>query len=194
MTRRRIEEKVEISQDKSSWQPTLLADQVVLVTTRNSQGEVQASRKSWLTMAASEPPTLALCCRLSHRTAINILETRQFVVNIPGEDIAARVLACEDTARASVESPETPPWTFIPSLRVAPPRVQECRGHIECSLDWSRRLGEEEMIFFGRIVAVSIDDSLRHGPAEERYRALRMLLYLDRDLFAVADSPRRIAP
>src|SRR5262245_39500045 len=91
MTRRKPEPKVEIPTDKAQWHPSLLAGQIVLVSSVNVQGVPHAARKSWITMVSSAPPMLGLSCHLSHRTAINILETRDFVVNIPGDDLAGRV-------------------------------------------------------------------------------------------------------
>ncbi|HET9480268.1 MAG TPA: flavin reductase family protein [Candidatus Polarisedimenticolia bacterium] len=184
--------KAEIDSDKSSWQPTLLAGQVVLVSSRSIRGDDHAARKSWITMVASDPPMLGLCCRLSHRTAINILETRQFVVNIPGPDLADRVWAAGDGAAAALGPDDEPGWTYVPALKVSVSRVEECRGHIECTLESTRRLGDEELIFFARIVAVSLDQELLEGSPEERYRALGLMFCLEKDLFALLDTPRKV--
>ena len=130
MTPRKPEVKVDISIEKAEWQPSLLLGQIVLVSSRSSRGEVHTARKNWLTMVASDPPMVGLCCRLSHRTAINILEAREFVINIPGEDLVARVWNAADGVAGEMDASEAPGWTFVPSTRVSVPRVQECRGHI----------------------------------------------------------------
>ena len=39
-------------------------------------------------MMAFEPALLALGCNLNHWTARNILQRQEFVVNIPGEELA----------------------------------------------------------------------------------------------------------
>jgi len=192
MTRRKLEEKTDLPVVKDAWQPSLLAGQIVLVTSRNVQGEAHAASKSWITIVASSPPMLGLCCRLSHRTAINILETREFVVNIPGEELASRVWQAGDTVASAIEQAEPVAWSFIPASRVSVPRVQECRGHIECQLDSTKRFNDEEMIFFARIVAVSMDGSLLKGSPQERYRGLRSLLFLEGDLFTVIDQARKL--
>jgi flavin reductase (DIM6/NTAB) family NADH-FMN oxidoreductase RutF len=181
--------KTDLDPHKSAWRPSLLVDQVVLISSRSSQGEDHAARKSWLTMVREDPPMLGLCCRLSHRTAINILETREFVVNIPGENLAAIVWDAGDSvASAGAGSP----WTFVPSRKVGASRVEECVGHIECELDSTKRLGGEEMIFFAKIVAASADTRLLEGPRADRYRDFKPLLYLEEDLFSVPDRSRTI--
>lgn len=191
MTRSRPDAKVEIPAEKSAWRPSLLPGPLALVSSLSSQGDFHAARKTWLTMVATAPPMLALCCHLAHRTAINILETREFVVNIPGEDLLARVWSAGDTVDAALEE-EPPGWRFIPALKVRAPRVADCRGHIECELDGTRRLNDEEIMFFARIVSVSVDASLIRGAPEQRYSALRSLLYLEPDLYTVVAGARKI--
>ncbi|MGH9868389.1 MAG: flavin reductase family protein [Candidatus Polarisedimenticolia bacterium] len=189
-TRRRLETKVEIPTDKSAWHPAPLAGSLVLVSSRSSSGRTHVSRKTWLTMVSSSPAMLALSCRISHRTAINILETREFVINVPGEDLAARAWAASDAL--SEDGASAGGWSMTDGVRVMVPRITECRAHLECGLESSRRITDEDIVFFGRIVSVSLDESLLKGAPEERYRALRSLLYLEPDLFAVIDAARRI--
>ena len=191
MTRRRIEAKLEVSTDKSQWHPTPLAAPLVLVTSRSSRGDPHVARKSWITMVSVAPPTLLLSCRLSHRTAINILETREFVVNVPGEDVAERAWR---TVELPGEDGADGRWSYVDSVRVTPPRVQECRAHLECVLESTRRVADEDVVFFARIVSVSLDESLLSGTPAERYKALRALLYLEADLLGVVDAARRAPP
>lgn len=192
MTRRKPETKVEIPIAKAQWHPCLLTGQIVLVSTRSLRGELHAASKSWLTLVAAEPPMLGLCCKLSHRTAINILETREFVINIPGEDLVSRVWSAGDTVASDVESHDPVAWSFAAAVRVSAPRVLECRAHIECVLDSTRRFNDEEMIFFARIVSASVDESLLKGTPEERYRSLKSLVFLEPDLFTVIENPRKV--
>jgi len=192
MSARQPETKVTLPLDKALWQPSLLAGQIVVISSRNSRGEAHAARKSWIAMAASDPPMLGLGCRLSHRTAINILETREFVVNIPGEALAPRLWEAGDSVVSEGEIAPAPDWTFEPAQRVAAPRIRECRGHIECVLDSTKRLTDEELFLFARIVSVSIDESLARGPASERYRQLGMIFYLEDGLFGVIEAARKI--
>ena len=128
MTRRKPEPKVDLPVDKEKWHPSLLAGPIVLISSRSNLGEPHAASKSWLTMVCSRPPMLGFCCRLSHRTAINVLETREWVINVPGEELAPRVWAAGDSVYTPVtESPDAPGWTWSQASAVAAPRIQECR-------------------------------------------------------------------
>jgi len=175
--------KVELPAQKEGWRPSLLIGQVLLVSSRSSRGEPNAARKSWVSMVCSDPPMVGLACRLSHRTAINVLETREFVINVPGEEIAARVLAAGDTV-AALDAPQAGGWTFIDARRVAAPRVAECRGHIECALEATHRLAGEEVLFIARVLAVSADGALLEGSAAARYASLRPIFALEAGLIA----------
>jgi flavin reductase (DIM6/NTAB) family NADH-FMN oxidoreductase RutF len=178
------EPKVDLPTGKEEWQPSLLIGQMLLVSSCSSRGEPNAARKCWASMVCSEPPMIGLACRLSHRTAINILETREFVINVPGEEIAQRVWTAGDTVSSALDPPAEKGWRFIPSRRVAAPRVEECRGHVECVLEATHRLSGEEVLFIARIVAVSADRSILEGPAAARYAGLRPVFALDAGLFA----------
>jgi flavin reductase (DIM6/NTAB) family NADH-FMN oxidoreductase RutF len=191
MTRRSSGRKAEMPLQKSAWHPSPLLGQVVLISSRSCRGEDHVAAKSWISMVASSPPTVALACRLSHRTAINILETREFVVNIPGEDLSQRVWRAVESL-ASASDGATVDWTLSPASKVAPPLVKECRAHLECVLDASHRFNAEEIALFGRIVCVSADEALLDGEAEERYRQLRPLIFLESGLYGVVEGARRV--
>jgi len=191
MTRRSAGKKVELAPRKTAWHPSPLLGQVVLVSSRNTAGEVHIAAKSWISMAASDPPTLYLSCRISHRTAIDILETREFVVNIPGAELSARVWRSAERPGGVLDG-DAADWALAPAFKVAPPLLEECKAHLECVLDASHRLNAEEIALFGRILAVSVDEALLEGTAEDRYRNLKPLLYLEEGLYGSLDRPRRL--
>ncbi|MFQ5700660.1 MAG: flavin reductase family protein [Acidobacteriota bacterium] len=191
MATRDISRKTDIDCPKSSWHPSPLIGQVVLVSSISARGRVHAARKSWITMVSEHPPMLGLCCRLSHRTAINILETRDFVVNIPGGNLVPRLW--KDSGRfPAAREDETGDWTFGPSTKVRAPRIMEGRAHIECHLDSTKRLGEEDLMFFARIVTVSVDQALLRGALAQRYRNLEPVFYLEEGFFGLIDSAHKI--
>jgi flavin reductase (DIM6/NTAB) family NADH-FMN oxidoreductase RutF len=190
MIRRDAAKKTGVATSKSSWHPSPLLGQIVLISSRSIRGEVHVAAKSWISMVASEPPMISLACRISHRTAINILETREFVVNVPGDDIAARVFTAAETLQPTLDG--APAWNLQPATKVAPPIIEECRAHLECVLDSSKRINDEEIVLYGRIIAVTIDEKLLSGDADDRYRQLRPLIFLEEGLFGVVDAARRI--
>jgi flavin reductase (DIM6/NTAB) family NADH-FMN oxidoreductase RutF len=87
------------------------------------------------------------------------METGEFVVNVPTEDITTEVLKAamitEKPCPAGSNEIERAGLTPIPSEKVRPPRVKECIAHYECILDWHRG-----GLIVGKVVAVSVDKSL----------------------------------
>ncbi|MBI2931891.1 MAG: flavin reductase, partial [Planctomycetes bacterium] len=150
--------KVSLALEKHGWKPSPLPGQVVLVTTQDPSGAVDVAPKSYFAMAALGPPPVVMFgCNLGHVTARNALETRQFVINIPGEDLAAQCWKI-GTGQAGTGSERfaRTGLTPIPAARVRPPRIAECRAHLECEFAGVQEFGQE-MCIFGRVVDATID-------------------------------------
>jgi flavin reductase (DIM6/NTAB) family NADH-FMN oxidoreductase RutF len=183
-----MKEKVSFGSDKRGWHPAPLLGQVVLVTTLNEDGVSNVAPKSWIAMMAFEPPILALGCNVRHWTAANILTRREFVVNVPGAELAAIAWRCSvlPHPRPVAAAGLTP----IPALVVKPPRIEECVAHLECVLDQSLAYGDEVMLL-GRIVASSIDRLVLE--ATRPYQVMRLFAFLENGLYGVIEAAHHAA-
>lgn len=174
--------KINLALDKHAWHPSPLAGQVVLVTTRNADGQSNIAPKSWVSMMAFDPPVLALGCNLGHVTAQNILRQGEFVVNVPGAELAGHTWQI-----SSLPHPrpvEAAGLTPIPAQIVSPPVVEECKAHLECRLVKQVDFGAE-VVFFGEILAVSIDADVARSP--DPYHALQMFFFLENGRYGVIE-------
>ncbi len=79
--------------DKRTWHPSLLAGQIVLVSSTDAEGLANVAPKSWITMVAFEGPIIAVGCNVTHATYRNVVATRDFVVNVVPDSLAERVWA-----------------------------------------------------------------------------------------------------
>ena len=173
----------------TGWRPPPLVGQVVLVTTRNRNGTTNIAPKCWASMVASEPPHLAFNCNRNHRTAQNILRNREFVVNIPGAELAEKVW---DVARLPHPRPvEAAGFTALPANRVKAPRIAECRAHLECTLVDKKDFGDEVWIL-GRIVSASVDPDVAN--ARDPFGLMRSFMYLEPGTFGIIGRANRIRP
>jgi flavin reductase (DIM6/NTAB) family NADH-FMN oxidoreductase RutF len=178
--------KVALPLSISEWRPAPLVGQVVLVTTRNKDGTSNIAPKCWASMVASAPLTLAFNCNLKHWTARNVLRGREFVVNVPGAELASRVWA---TAGLPHPRPvEAAGFTPLASTKVKPPRVAECRAHLECVLDRHLTYGRE-VVLFGRIVAASADSAVTG--AADPFALYRTFVYLEPGTYGIIGGARR---
>lgn len=174
--------KVSLGLDKRTWHPSPLVGQIVLVTTLNEDGTSNIAPKSWISMMAFEPSILAIGCNLQHWTAQNILRSKEFVVNVPGAELAK--IVWESSELPHPRPVEAVGLTPLPALKVKPPRIEECKAHLECALD--RHLTyEDEVILLGQIVATSVDQEAR--VAKDPYEYLRMFVYLEGNTYGVIE-------
>jgi flavin reductase (DIM6/NTAB) family NADH-FMN oxidoreductase RutF len=177
-----LKSKIAFEPDKNTWRPSALLGQIVLVTTLNADGTSNVAPKSWISMMAFEPPILALGCNVRHWTGRNILERREFVVNVPGADLAEKVWRVAELPHP--RPVEAAGLTPIPALKVRPPRVEECRAHLECVLD-QHLAYDQELALFGRIRAVSVDAAALG--AEDPYAYLRLFAFLEDGTYGVIE-------
>lgn len=156
---------------------------VILVTTVDRAGHANCAPKNWCTSAGSHG--FVFVCSTDHDTYMNLQTTGEFVVNIPGIELVDKlhILARKGTpswenelARAGLEA--------LPSRVVKPPRIKECRVHIECrvellhEVDSARELKSAKMgtdvLVCGKVVAVSADAEVVRAPTyEERTKLIR---------------------
>lgn len=133
--------------------------------------------KSWVSFAAFNPLMIGFGCTLKHQTAKNVLETREFVINIPGEDLAESVWKTAYQPHFGDVELQKLGFTMIPSVKVSPPRIRECKAHLECTYESDKRYGDEIWIF-GKTVFASIDKKALEGSRQERHRYLNPIFYL----------------
>jgi flavin reductase (DIM6/NTAB) family NADH-FMN oxidoreductase RutF len=102
---------------------------------------------------------IAFTCSADKDTTNNVDATGEFVVNVvPFEQaILDKVPVCGLPFKPGVNELEKAGLTAIPSRRLQPPRIAECRAHFECKVEWTRPWLYRVMIC-GRVEAVSIDD------------------------------------
>src|SRR5512133_1840279 len=76
--------------------PLMQPSRPVLVTSRFANGRINVAPFSWCIPVSLDPPMLGLALLTTprrQRSLINILREGQFVVNMPGPDLAPRVAA-----------------------------------------------------------------------------------------------------
>jgi flavin reductase (DIM6/NTAB) family NADH-FMN oxidoreductase RutF len=92
-------------------------------------------------------------------TRANILETRQFVVNLVSESNAEAMNITAIEFGSSVDELEQAGLTPVPSTLVKPPRIAESPVAMECELMQIVDLGETGLVL-GRVLAMHIHDEM----------------------------------
>jgi flavin reductase (DIM6/NTAB) family NADH-FMN oxidoreductase RutF len=95
---------------------------------------------SYFTACSSNPPVVVFCPilrpvpPLAKDTLRNVMDTREFVVNIVSEEFVERMNATSAQVAPEVDEFELSGLTPIPSELIRPPRVAESHIHMECRL------------------------------------------------------------
>ena len=181
--------QIHISQplDKRLWHPSPLVHQIVLVTTVSEEGVENVAPKSLISMLSFDPPILVIGCNRGHQTAMNIVSTGEFVVNVPHWRHVEEVWRSSDLPHPRRVSDMG--LTAIPGVNVKVPRIEECPAHLECTLDSIKSWGDE-MALFGEIVSFTMLGELGQG-WEEWYTQLGHFLFLEDKLYGVV-RPQRV--
>jgi len=176
--------------DSNSAYRILAPRPTIIVTTINSKNEVNAAPFSFTMPVSMDPPLIAFASVPSHDTYRNISEIEEFVVNIPHEDILEKLWVTGEKFPYGVNEIEEAGLTQIPSESVAPPKIEECIGHLECKVEWIKEAGDHNLIV-GRVVSTQIrKNALKDGLLN--VEKIKPVLHLGGVDFVVGDHLRKV--
>lgn len=166
-----------------------LAGPLALVTTIDPQGRVNVAPKSWISHVCREPNLLVLGCNREHHTAQNLLANGECVLNFPPDHLARQTWEAHRYLEPGPEELNCRGFTPVAAERVAPPRLAECRAHIEGRVESVKWYGDE-CIFFIEEVARSMDQAV--AEASDPYALLRPIFYLGPNIYGVIENSKKV--
>ena len=131
---------------------------LVMITTMDSSGRVNAASFGSCVRISHEPVQIAFSPRNNNDTYRNIQETGEFVVNVPPfePEVLEKVRVVGLPFARGVNELEKAGLGSLPSTVVRPPRILECRSHFECKVEWTKEWLNRAMVV-GEVVAASAD-------------------------------------
>jgi flavin reductase (DIM6/NTAB) family NADH-FMN oxidoreductase RutF len=78
--------------------------------------------------------------------------------------------------------------TAMASLKVKPPRIKECFGHLECKVVQKHTCGDHTL-FVGEVVAASVDEKVMEDKALDVLKA-RPIIQKNHVYFTVTDKKK----
>lgn len=142
---------------------TVLPRPVALVTTLNADGGINSAPYSLFNVMGHDPAIVMLAV-LPHvegrlkDSAANILARREFTVGMVSQDLAAAMnVACID-APPGVDELALAGLATMPSVKVAPPRVAQCKVSFECVFRTSLSFGPHQLVVAAEVVQAFVDD------------------------------------
>lgn len=137
---------------------------IALVTTLDAGGTPNAAPYTFFNIAGTNPPVVTLTVlptadgRMKD-TGANILQSKEFVVNLVSEDLATAMnITCID-APAGRNELEIAGLETASSVKVKPPRIAKSPVALECVLHTTVPLSTNQFIAIGRVTLAHIEDA-----------------------------------
>jgi len=134
---------------------------VVLVTSAH-EGRRNVMAAAWTTPLCIRPPLVSVAINVGHYTHELITASREFVLNVPGEDLLEAIQFCGSRTGRGRDKLAEAGLTPLPATRVEAPVIAECLGHMECRLVEAPVFGDHAL-FVGQVVAAAAEEELFRG-------------------------------
>jgi len=152
---------------------------VVMITTRNANGDCNAAPYAMCMGVCHNPPLMALGVGQTKDTYHNIKATHEFIVNIPGQDIIKKMMVTAIRYPPEVNELVEADLHEIPGLQVKVSRVKECKIHFECRVEWIKEAGNH-CVVVGRVVSATADREVLTDDFRIKFDVLRPFHYVGR--------------
>ena len=130
---------------------------VVLVTTKY-RDRVNVMTASWVTAVSGTPPLVGVSVHRGTLTHDLIVQSEEFVINIPWVGLAEQVQRCGELSGWEVEDKlEEVGLRADDATYVEAPLIEECLGHLECAVVRTLDL-DDHTFFVGQIVAAQVEE------------------------------------
>jgi len=146
---------------RKSLPPTtmLFPTPVVLVTCVNEAGKPNMITLAWVGVVNSEPPMIGISIRPERYSYACVKGTREFVVNLPTEEMVRKVDACGVLSGKEADKFSSMGLKPVPAQKVKPPLIDECPVQMECQVKQIIPLGSHDL-FLGQIVALHVKEEV----------------------------------
>ncbi len=137
---------------------------IALITSLSADGVVNAAPFSFFNVLADEPPIIIVSIEDRDSgpmkdTARNIIDRKEFVVNLVDESIAVQMHGCSNDMPPDVSELEAVGLTRAPSVSIAPPRILEAPAALECTLHSDISI-DKRRILIGLVRHLHVRDGL----------------------------------
>lgn len=132
-----------------------------LITTGDSKRQ-NVAPINWTMPLNDDPPLMITIVEEGIFTDELIKASREFVINVVGESLAEKVLACGKCHGNIVNKFEKFHLTPLPSKKVKAPYVRESIAHIECKLIGQHSY-EGVNIFVGKVLYAQVEEEYWNG-------------------------------
>lgn len=95
-------------------------------------GRIHLCAAAWCMPLDFSPPKAVIVLASGQATTAAVLAAGELVINIPGSDLAAEVIAAGQTSGFKVDKFAALGFTQLKSRKIKTPGISECLAHLEC--------------------------------------------------------------
>ncbi len=147
---------------------TIIPRPIGWISTIDAKGINNLAPFSYFNMVSSDPPCVMFSTRRDNDTnkdtLNNVLENKQFVVNLVTENVVEQMNLTSESVGAEIDEFQLANLTPIDSVSVLPKRVKESVVHFECEMIHHYFIDNDSnggaCVVIGKINTIHIDDSI----------------------------------
>lgn len=125
-------------------------EKAVMVTSVDGDGKGNIIAVGWLMRASMDPPVYAIGLGKKSQSGRNIAASGEFVIAVPGTDLARELMYCGTHSGAEVDKFTEAGLTAAPGKVVKAPLIEECLVNAECRVIAVQEIGDHR-VFFGEV-------------------------------------------
>lgn len=156
---------------------TFFPQPTTIISSLSAAGDVNLMTASWVSIVSKTPPTIAVSLSSGRKTYENILETREFVVNMVPASLAVEADFCGICSGRTEDKLTQANLNLEPAAIVAVPLLAESPLNVECRFVREVELGEYRLLL-GEIVEIHATEAAFSPAGEMDAKAFDPLVYL----------------
>jgi len=133
-------------------------ERIVLVTSTDAEGQPQVMTVGWKMRTSFQPPMLAISVGVKRNMHKCIMESKEFVIAVPGAELAKGTLLCGISSPEKIDRFKQGGFITKPGNFISSPLIENCIANFECKLAADLPTGDHT-IFVGEVVASWINET-----------------------------------
>ena len=136
---------------------------IYLISTVDENGIYNIAPYGMVMPVSYNPLIISIGSDKNRDTYRNILQINEFVLNVPSSDLIKKVNRTADPIPPDQDEFIHANFTPIKSEIVRPPRIEECKAHLECKTIWIKdasKICKNRVIITAEVVALSLDEDI----------------------------------
>ncbi len=161
---------------------------VVLITSKDSDGNVNVFTVGWIGTACTKPPMITMSIRPERLSYEYIKENGEFVVNLPTKTQVKKVDYCGVKSGRTNNKISECAFTLESCQHISVPMIKECPIALECKVKSITPLGTHDL-FLAEVLAVHVEDSLIDSKGKIQLDQADLICYSHGEYFPVEQKP-----